>query len=79
MMKEESNKTGDQYQRMTWDALRKSLNGLINKVNVKNVKDILPEIFSEVCMVMAVAEYACIATDAFEQLLSAVASRDGVS
>lgn len=49
MMKEESNKTGDQYQRMTWDALRKSLNGLINKVNVKNVKDILPEIFSEVC------------------------------
>lgn len=50
MMKEESNKTGDQYQRMTWDALRKSLNGLINKVNVKNIKDILPEIFSEVCI-----------------------------
>lgn len=50
MMKEESNKTSDQYQRMTWDALRKSLNGLINKVNVKNVKDILPEIFSEVCI-----------------------------
>ena len=49
MMKEESNKTSDQYQRMTWDALRKSLNGLINKVNVKNIKDILPEIFSEVC------------------------------
>lgn len=48
-MKEESNKTSDQYQRMTWDALRKSLNGLINKVNVKNIKDILPEIFSEVC------------------------------
>ncbi|KAL3147436.1 hypothetical protein ABBQ38_014499 [Trebouxia sp. C0009 RCD-2024] len=47
MMKEESNKTSDQYQRMTWDALRKSLNGLINKVNVKNIKDILPEIFSE--------------------------------
>ena len=48
MMKEETDKTGAQFQRMTWDALRKSLNGLINKVNVKNIKEILPEIFSEV-------------------------------
>ena len=48
MMKEETDKTGAQFQCMTWDALRKSLNGLINKVNVKNIKEILPEIFSEV-------------------------------
>lgn len=35
------------YQRMTWDALRKSINGLVNKVNVSNIKHILPELFSE--------------------------------
>ena len=33
-----------QYQRMTWDALRKSINGLINKVNAANIKHILPEV-----------------------------------
>ena len=36
-----------QYQRLRWDALRKSINGLINKVNVANLKDVLPEIFGE--------------------------------
>ncbi|KAI8800320.1 MIF4G-domain-containing protein [Cladochytrium replicatum] len=35
------------YQRMSWEALKKSLNGLINKVNVSNLKNIVPEIFSE--------------------------------
>ncbi|KAE9006374.1 Pre-mRNA-splicing factor [Phytophthora fragariae] len=34
-------------QRRTWDALRKSLNGLINKVNVANLGNILPELFQE--------------------------------
>ncbi|CAI5737206.1 unnamed protein product [Peronospora destructor] len=34
-------------QRRTWDALRKSLNGLINKVNVTNLSHILPELFHE--------------------------------
>ncbi|CAH0491287.1 unnamed protein product [Peronospora farinosa] len=34
-------------QRRTWDALRKSLNGLINKVNVTNLRHILPELFHE--------------------------------
>lgn len=33
---------------MTWDALRKSINGLVNKVNVMNIKQILPEFFGEV-------------------------------
>lgn len=37
-----------QYQRMTWDALRKSINGLVNKVNASNIKHILPEVFAEV-------------------------------
>lgn len=76
-MKEESNKTGDQYQRMTWDALRKSLNGLINKVNVKNVKDILPEIFSEVCMLCQCLLMAY--GMSFQQRLLMAAPNDGVS
>jgi pre-mRNA-splicing factor CWC22 len=33
---------------MTWDALRKSINGLVNKINAANIKHILPEVFSEV-------------------------------
>ncbi|KAH9819051.1 armadillo-type protein [Melampsora americana] len=36
-----------EYQRMRWDALRKSINGLINKVNVPNIKYIVPELFGE--------------------------------
>jgi len=47
MMKEVEDKTGAEYQRLTWDALKKSINGLVNKVNAANIKDILPEIFSE--------------------------------
>jgi pre-mRNA-splicing factor CWC22 len=47
MMAEAADKEGAQYQRMTWDALRKSINGLVNKVNASNIKHILPEVFSE--------------------------------
>ncbi|KAI8461503.1 hypothetical protein BY996DRAFT_8404519 [Phakopsora pachyrhizi] len=36
-----------EYQRLRWDALRKSINGLINKVNVGNIKFIVPELFGE--------------------------------
>jgi pre-mRNA-splicing factor CWC22 len=35
------------YQRLSWEALRKSLNGLINKVNTSNIKEILVELFGE--------------------------------
>eukprot|EP00808_Paulinella_micropora_P020445 g29735.t1 len=35
------------YQRMAWDSLRKSINGLINKVNTGNIKHLIPEIFAE--------------------------------
>lgn len=48
MMREVQDKSSPQYQRLTWDALRKSINGLINKVNASNIKHILPEIFGEV-------------------------------
>jgi pre-mRNA-splicing factor CWC22 len=40
-------KSSQEYQRMTWDALRKSINGLINKVNVTNIVNLLPELFHE--------------------------------
>ena len=42
------NKGGAAYQRLTWDALRKSINGLVNKVNAENIRLLLPEIFGEV-------------------------------
>ena len=42
-----TDKTSKEYQRMTWEALKKSINGLINKVNVANIKYIVPELFGE--------------------------------
>ncbi|KAI4333634.1 hypothetical protein L6164_018415 [Bauhinia variegata] len=47
MMKEVQDKSSVEYQRLTWDALRKSINGLVNKVNAANIKNIIPELFSE--------------------------------
>ncbi|KAI3461081.1 hypothetical protein Pfo_017744 [Paulownia fortunei] len=47
MMKDIQDKSSVEYQRMTWDALRKSINGLVNKVNATNVKNIIPELFAE--------------------------------
>lgn len=32
-------------QKASWEALRKSINGLINKVNVANIKQIIPDLF----------------------------------
>lgn len=40
-------KTSPEYQRLSWDALRKSINGMINKVNVSNIKHVVPELFGE--------------------------------
>jgi pre-mRNA-splicing factor CWC22 len=42
-----TDKSSEDYQRLTWEALKKSINGLINKVNVSNIKNIVPELFSE--------------------------------
>ncbi|ONK55551.1 uncharacterized protein A4U43_UnF1770 [Asparagus officinalis] len=47
MMKDVEDKSSEQYQRLSWDALRKSINGLVNKVNATNIKNIIPELFSE--------------------------------
>ena len=40
-------KASPENQKISWEALRKSLNGLINKVNVTNIKHIVPELFQE--------------------------------
>ncbi|KAF2858729.1 MIF4G-domain-containing protein [Piedraia hortae CBS 480.64] len=42
-----TDKTSKEYQRMAWEALKKSINGLVNKVSVANIKHIVPELFSE--------------------------------
>ena len=34
-----------EYQRMSWDALKKSITGLVNKVAADNIKSIVPELF----------------------------------
>ncbi|CAN4122792.1 unnamed protein product [Withania somnifera] len=47
MMKDIQDKSSVEYQRLTWDALRKSINGLVNKVNAANLKNIIPELFAE--------------------------------
>ncbi|KAG2192604.1 hypothetical protein INT46_004199 [Mucor plumbeus] len=39
--------TSEEYQRITWEALKKSINGLINKVNTSNIKMLIPELFGE--------------------------------
>ena len=42
-----TDKSSKEYQRMAWEALKKSINGLVNKVNTSNIKHIVPEIFGE--------------------------------
>ncbi|TQV99935.1 hypothetical protein V2A60_005353 [Cordyceps javanica] len=42
-----TDKTSKEYQRMAWEALKKSINGLINKVHTANIKHIVPELFGE--------------------------------
>jgi pre-mRNA-splicing factor CWC22 len=42
-----NDKTSPEYQRLSWDALRKSLTGIVNRVNIANIKQIVPELFSE--------------------------------
>ncbi|KAG9456510.1 hypothetical protein H6P81_001018 [Aristolochia fimbriata] len=47
MMKGMEDKSSEGYQRATWDALRKSINGFANKVSATNIKNIISELFSE--------------------------------
>ncbi|GAB2224694.1 hypothetical protein Drorol1_Dr00005462 [Drosera rotundifolia] len=47
MIREVEDKSSVEYQRLTWDALRKSINGLVNKVNASNIKNTVPELFAK--------------------------------
>ncbi|PRP84533.1 pre-mRNA-splicing factor CWC22 [Planoprotostelium fungivorum] len=47
MKRETEDKSSLEYQRMSWEALKKSINGLINKVSVGNIKHLIEEIFYE--------------------------------
>lgn len=38
-------KQSKEFQRLKWEQLRKSVNGLINKVNIANIKELIPELF----------------------------------
>ena len=40
-------KTSAEFQRLSWDALRKSITGIVNRVNVGNIKHVVPELFQE--------------------------------
>ncbi|ESP01900.1 hypothetical protein LOTGIDRAFT_138828, partial [Lottia gigantea] len=42
-----TDKTSAVYQRMAWEALKKSINGLINKVNISNIDFVVRELFQE--------------------------------
>jgi pre-mRNA-splicing factor CWC22 len=42
-----NDKTSPEYQRLSWDALRKSITGIVNRVNITNIKQVVPELFEE--------------------------------
>ena len=46
-MLEEEDATSVNYQRLMWELLRKSINGIINKVNISNIQNIVIELFKE--------------------------------
>jgi len=43
----EKEKNNKEYQKYMWEMLRKSINGLINKINVSNIQNIILELFNE--------------------------------
>jgi len=42
-----TDKSSVEYQRISWEALKKSIHGIVNKVNVSNISLIIRELFSE--------------------------------
>ena len=46
MMQEKiEDKNSEQYQRLAWEGLKKNINGLINKVNIGNIAQMVQELF----------------------------------
>ena len=42
-----TDKNSTAYQRISWEALKKSIHGIVNKVNVSNISLICRELFGE--------------------------------
>jgi pre-mRNA-splicing factor CWC22 len=42
-----SDKNSIEYQRLAWEALKKSIHGLVNKVNIPNIAQVVRELFKE--------------------------------
>lgn len=42
-----NDKSSPEYQRLTWEALKKSIHGLVNKVNIPNISQVVRELFKE--------------------------------
>ena len=40
-------KLSPECQRLAWDALRELITGIVNRVNITNIKNFVPELFSE--------------------------------
>lgn len=47
LQKQTEDKSTEEFQKLTWEALKKSINGLVNKVAISNIAYIIPEVFSE--------------------------------
>ena len=46
-IREKNDPKSIEYQKMMWELLKKSLNGIINKVNTSNIQNIIYELFNE--------------------------------
>lgn len=44
---QKSDKNSVEHQKYMWEMLRKSINGIVNKVNVSNIQNIILELFNE--------------------------------
>ena len=46
-IRQKNDKTSLEYQKMMFEMLRKSINGIINKVNISNIQNVIFELFNE--------------------------------
>ncbi|KAG2393119.1 hypothetical protein C9374_009696 [Naegleria lovaniensis] len=47
MQQETTDASSEEFQKLNWEALQKTLNGIVNKVNATNLADVIPEVFAE--------------------------------
>ena len=46
-IRQKNDKSSVEYQKMMFEMLRKSINGIINKVNISNIQNVIFELFNE--------------------------------